>query len=71
MPDENFEEPQNVVPFSANQAKPLQFCTKLATQSIPVASESSYSKGGSGFFFCQTLKGFLFKSPNNVFKEAK
>ena len=71
MPDENFEEPQNVVPFSANQARPLQFCTKLATQSIPVSSESSFSKGGSGFFFCQTLKGFVFKSPNNAFKEAR
>tara|TARA_R100000231_G_scaffold139532_1_gene121115 strand:+ start:1090 stop:2385 length:1296 start_codon:yes stop_codon:yes gene_type:complete len=65
------EEPSNKIEFLGVYKRPLQTCVGLAVKSIPSNhSKKEVSKGGSGMFFWETIKGFRFQSPDNIFKKA-
>ena len=65
------EEPSNKIEFLGVYKRPLQTCVGLAVKSIPKNhSKKEISKGGSGMFFWETLKGFRFQSPDQIFQKA-
>lgn len=65
------EEPSNRIEFLGVYKRPLQTCVGLAVKSIPQNhSKKEISKGGSGMFFWETLKGFRFQSPDQIFAKA-
>jgi len=67
----DIEEPSNKIEFLGVYKRPLQTCVGLAVKSIPQNhSKKQISKGGSGMFFWETLKGFRFQSPDQIFKNA-
>ncbi len=64
------EEPSNSISFCGNYKRPLQTCVSLATKSIPnIGTKQNITRGGSGFFFWETLKGYNFRSPDGIFKQ--
>ena len=65
------EEPSNKIEFLGVYKRPLQTCVGLAVKSIPSNhSKKEVTKGGSGMFFWETLKGFRFQSPDQIFAKA-
>tara|TARA_Y100000766_G_C18898188_1_gene602024 strand:- start:604 stop:1899 length:1296 start_codon:yes stop_codon:yes gene_type:complete len=67
----DIEEPSNRIEFLGVYKRPLQTCVGLAVKSIPQNhSKKEISKGGSGMFFWETLKGFRFQSPDQIFAKA-
>ena len=42
----------------------------MATKSIPnIGAKQTITRGGSGFFFWETLKGYNFRSPDGIFNQ--
>ena len=67
----DIEEPSNKIEFLGVYKRPLQTCVGLAVKSIPKNhSKKEISKGGSGMFFWETIKGFRFQSPDQIFQKA-
>lgn len=67
----DIEEPSNKIEFLGVYKRPLQTCVGLAVKSIPKNhSKKQISSGGSGMFFWETLKGFRFQSPDQIFAKA-
>ena len=65
------EEPSNKIEFLGVYKRPLQTCVGLAVKSIPKNhTKKEIISGGSGMFFWETLKGFRFQSPDQIFKKA-
>ena len=70
--DENFEKPRNKISFCGNYKRPLQTCVSLATKSIPeIGTQQNLTRGGSGFFFWETIRGYKFRSPDGIFSQIK
>ena len=66
------EEPSNKISFCGNYKRPLQTCVSLATKSMPsIGGKQTITRGGSGFFFWETLRGYNFRSPDGIFGQIK
>ena len=63
------EKPSNSISFCGNYKRPLQTCVSLATKSVPIVGKENITRGGSGFFFWETLKGYNFRSPDGIFSQ--
>tara|TARA_B000000557_G_scaffold85295_1_gene68519 strand:+ start:947 stop:2278 length:1332 start_codon:yes stop_codon:yes gene_type:complete len=72
---ENLEKPKYPIQFMGNYKRILQTCISLATKSLPVieggTGTDTSNEGSGGFFFWETIKGYYFKSIDNLFKAAK
>ena len=58
-----------------NYKRILQTCIRLATRSLPEiegdTGTDTPNEGSGGFFFWESIKGYVFRSIDNLFKEAK
>ena len=62
------EPTSNAYSFMGNYKRPFHTIGWLCPKSIPIVSNSK-TAGSAGYFFHETLRGFYFKSIDNIFKE--
>ena len=69
------EKPKYPIQFMGNYKRILQTCIRLATRSLPEieggTGTDTPNEGSGGFFFWESIKGYVFRSIDNLFKEAK